>query len=98
MKNAIIDKNYAITSAALLAGIQLFPQHSDFVKKWQNEVMDRLNPKHGNNHFHAIILLHEIKKADKNAFTKILINLTRESLQGLATVQLIRFVKEILLN
>ena len=66
-----MDKNHAISSSALLAGIQLIKGNSDFIKKWTNEIVDRLNSKYQQNHFHAIILLHEIKKLDKNSFTKV---------------------------
>ncbi|KRX03144.1 Coatomer/clathrin adaptor appendage, Ig-like subdomain [Pseudocohnilembus persalinus] len=96
IKNALFDKQYAISSAALLAGIQLHQDNSEMVKKWQNEVIDKLASKFVNNHFHALILLHEIKKADKNSFTKILVNCLKENFKPLATIQLIRFVKEIL--
>lgn len=75
---AIIDKNYAISSAALLSGMQLLSNHDDLVRKWSNEINDRLNSKNINNHYHALILLHEIKKNDKNSFTKVLINCTNQ--------------------
>ena len=38
MKTAIIDKNYAISSAALLAGIQILRINPEIVRKWANEI------------------------------------------------------------
>ena len=46
LKTAIIDKNYAISSAALLAGTQILSINPEIVKKWANEILDRLNSKY----------------------------------------------------
>lgn len=74
IKNAILDKNYAVASASLLAAIQLFAVNSESIKKLTTDVIAAMN-----NHktsttvnFHAQILLHEIKKSDKNSYVKIL--------------------------
>lgn len=41
-------------------------------------------------------MLHEIKNNDKVTFTKILMQLTKETLVPIANMQIIRFIKEIL--
>lgn len=61
--------------------------------------MEKLTTENQNNHYHALILLHEIKRKDKMSFIKVLTNLTKDNnLNSIATVQLIRFIKEVLLN
>ncbi|CAD8045387.1 unnamed protein product [Paramecium sonneborni] len=96
LKNAILEKSQPISSAALIAGLQIFRISSDFIRKWTNEVADRLNSKYPQNSFHALILLHEIKSNDKVTFTKILTGLTKETLVPIANMQVIRFIREIL--
>lgn len=66
------------------------------MRKWANEVAERLNSKYPQNSFHALCLLHEIKNNDKVTFTKILMQLTKETLVPIANMQIIRFIKEIL--
>lgn len=70
---AILDKNYAVASAALLAAIQLFAVNSESIKKLSGDVTAAMS-----NHkstatvlFHAQILLHEIKKSDRNSYVKV---------------------------
>lgn len=96
LKNAILDKAQPISSAALIAGLQIFRISPDFIRKWANEVADRLNSKYPQNGFHALLLLHEIKNNDKITFTKILLQLTKENLVPIGNMQIIRFIKEIL--
>lgn len=83
-----------MSCAALLSGIQLFAQHEEMVRKWTNEVSEKLGSKEQATKFHALMLLYEIKKKDSNAFKKVLNTLIKESLPELATVQLIRIVRE----
>ena len=69
---AIIDKNPAVAISALLAGIHLFPQNVEFVKRWANEIQDRLSSSSPDTHYHALILLREIRKQDRNALLKVI--------------------------
>lgn len=98
IKNAINDKNTGIANSALLSGLHIFPQNRELVRKWSNEVLEKLTSKYQACHYHALILLHEIKKQDAMSFIKVLANLTKENTTSIATVQLIRFIKEVLLN
>jgi coatomer subunit gamma len=41
-----MDKNQAISSSALLSGIYMIKGNSEFVKKWTNEIVERLNSKY----------------------------------------------------
>ena len=98
IKNAINDKNCGIANSALLSGLHIFPQNKDLVRKWSNEILEKLSSKYQPCHYHALILLHEIKKQDNISFIKVLVNLTKENTTNIATVQLIRFIKEFLIN
>ncbi|KAL4445701.1 hypothetical protein ABPG74_006252 [Tetrahymena malaccensis] len=103
IKNAILDKNTAVASAAILAAIQLFPQHSESIKKLSSDVTAALqnNKTQSTIHFHAQILLHEIKKQDRNSYIKILLEQTKDAIGNsghFSTIQLIRFIKEVLLT
>lgn len=98
IKNAINDKNCGIANSALLSGLHIYPQNRDLVKKWSNEILEKLSSKHQACHYHSLILLHEIKKQDTMSFIKVLLNLTKETTTDIATVQLIRFIKEFLLT
>lgn len=99
IKNAIIDKNPAIAVSALLSGIHLYPQNSEFVKKWANEIQEKLNSSSPETHYHALILLKEIKKADKTALLKVILNMCKDGKSNnLASIQLIRFIKEVILT
>ena len=70
---AILDKNYAVASAAILAAIQLFPVNSESIKKLSSDVTAALsnNKTASTVQFHAQILLHEIKKSDRNSYIKV---------------------------
>lgn len=99
IKQAIIDKNPAIACSALMAGVHLYPQNAEFVKKWTNEIQEKLNTQSPATHYHALILMREIRKQDKNSFLKILVNLSKDGgSNGIAAVQLIRFIREFVLS
>ena len=92
---AIIDKISAVSCSALLAGVHLYPSNAEFVKKWSNEIQEKLNSRSPQTHYHALILLKEIRKQDRNSFLKVLINLCKENeCTGVAGVQLIRYIRE----
>lgn len=82
----------------MLGGLQIYRMSPEIVRKWSSEVQERLNSKYPQNNFHALVLLHEIKKTDKVTFTKILGNLIKETLVPIATVQIIRFIKELIVS
>jgi coatomer protein complex subunit gamma len=39
IKQACVDKQAAVSSAALVSGLQLLKKNNDSVKRWQNEVI-----------------------------------------------------------
>eukprot|EP01017_Pseudomicrothorax_dubius_P028770 TRINITY_DN3444_c0_g1_i1.p1 TRINITY_DN3444_c0_g1~~TRINITY_DN3444_c0_g1_i1.p1 ORF type:complete len:808 (-),score=249.76 TRINITY_DN3444_c0_g1_i1:153-2516(-) len=98
IKNAINEKVNAIASAAIICGFHLYPKNVELVKKWSNEITEKLNSKNTQTHYHALVLLHEIKKQDLVSFIKVLVNITRDSgfTNPLAIIQVVRFIKEVI--
>ncbi len=65
IKNSLSDKNPAVASASLLAGLQMmYIDYHETIRKWQTEVLDRLKKPSPSTHYHALCLLHEIKAQD----------------------------------
>lgn len=50
-KAAIVDKNPAISSAALVSAYHLFPAAKDVVKRWVNEAQEAVNAKSSSSFF-----------------------------------------------
>jgi coatomer protein complex subunit gamma len=92
-----VDKNDFVSSASMLAGTYLSRENPEVVKRWVNEVQEKLSSNNFNVHYHGLILMHAIKKADPVALAKLLISMTRANIKShLAYCQLIRFIKEAL--
>lgn len=97
IKMALIDKNYSISSSALLAGVQIYKDNQEIVKKWYNEVNERLTSKNVHNHYHALVLLNIIRSADRMSFNKIIMKcITENNYSPLTTIQVVRFINSIL--
>lgn len=98
IKQAIVDKDPYVASSALVAGIRLFDQSPDVIKKWVTEVQEALNARSTMVQYHALGLLHKIKRKDRLAATKLVTSLAEGS--GLrsyyAHCHLIRIAVEIL--
>lgn len=45
LKQAIVDKNPAVASAALVSALHLFNDNKEVVKRWVNEVQEACNNK-----------------------------------------------------
>jgi len=54
-----------------MAGVHLVSQNADLVKRWTNEITEKLNSKSPQTQYHALILIKEIRKQDKNSFLKV---------------------------
>jgi coatomer subunit gamma len=94
IKVAIVDSNDNVASSALFLGLKLCRSHPDVVKKWVTEVQEKLTSKNSTIHFHAMLLLYEMKKNDTLALSKFfetMMGLTSKS--PLAQTQLIRFIR-----
>jgi len=93
MKQAIVDRNAAISSAALVSSLHLSRTGGgmEVVKRWVNEVQESLSSDSVMVQYHALGLLYHIRKTDRLAITKLLTKLTKMSLKSpYAVILLIR--------
>ena len=97
IKQAIIDRNAFVASAALTSGLNLFATCPEIVRRWVNEVQEAVSSSSDMVQFHALSLLYSIKAHDKLAVSKIVQQLSRGSLRSpLATCLLIRYTSALL--
>jgi len=97
LKQALVDKNCFVAASALVAGIHLMHVNGEVVKRWVNEVQTALQSDNASVQYHALALLHSIKRQDRLAVSKIVASLTRTPLKSpLAQCLLIRFAKKVM--
>jgi coatomer protein complex subunit gamma len=83
MKQAIVDRNPAVSSAALVSSLHLCRKGSgDIVKRWVNEVQEALSSDNVMVQYHAMGLLYHIRKHDRLAVSKMVTKLTRSSMRS----------------
>mmetsp|Transcript_2420 Transcript_2420/g.3318 ORF Transcript_2420/g.3318 Transcript_2420/m.3318 type:complete len:903 (-) Transcript_2420:132-2840(-) len=93
MKQAIIDKDPYVVSAALLAGNHMLKSGADSIKRWTSEVQEALNNHSPMVQLHALTLLFKLKQYDPLAVSRLAISLARAPPRGpLAQVLLIRCI------
>lgn len=97
LKQAIVDRNAFVASSALMAGIRLFNNCPEVVRRWINEVQESVNSSAEMVQFHALSLLYKIKQHDRLAVSKTVQQLSKGSLRSpLATCLLIRYTSNLL--
>ena len=97
LKQALVDKNCFVAASALVAGIHLMHVNGEVVKRWVNEVQTALQSDSVSVQYHALALLHQIKRQDRLAMSKVVASLTRTPLKSpLAHCLLIRFAKKVM--
>lgn len=78
IKQAIVDKDPSVTSAALVSAIHLFQQgNKEVVKRWVNEVQEAVKRTNGLLQYHSLGLMYQIKQNDKMAVAKLIQQLLR---------------------
>ena len=77
LKQAIVDKNGIVASAALVAGTHLERLAPETVKRWVNEVQEAANSNNYMVQYHALGLHYEIKQHDRLSVSKMVHNLTK---------------------
>lgn len=82
MKQCIVDKNPAVSCAALVSSLHLTSTANDVVKRWANEAQEALNSDNIMVQYHALGLLYHIRKSDRLAVTKLVNKLTRQGLKS----------------
>ncbi|XP_033114562.1 coatomer subunit gamma-2-like isoform X2 [Anneissia japonica] len=97
MKQAIVDKVHAVSSAALASSLHLMKGSHDVVKRWLNEATEAASSDNIMVQYHALGLLYHIKKNDRLAVSKMITKYTKHSLKSpYATCLLIRIVSKLL--
>ncbi|KAH7294192.1 hypothetical protein KP509_28G060100 [Ceratopteris richardii] len=97
IKQALVDKNVVVASAALVSGIHLLQSNPDIVKRWSNEVQEAVQSRAALVQFHALALLHQIRQNDRLAVNKLVTSLTRGSIRSpLAQCLLVRYTSQVI--
>ncbi|KAJ8460638.1 hypothetical protein OPV22_033564 [Ensete ventricosum] len=97
LKQAIVDKNPVVASAALVSGIHLLQTNPEIVKRWSNEVQEGVQSRAALVQFHALALLHQLRQNDRLAVSKLVTSLTKGSVQSpLAQCLLIRYTSQVI--
>lgn len=82
MKQAIVDKNAPVSSAALVSALHLLQPNFDVVKRWNNEAQETLSHENVMVQYHGLGLLYHIKKNDRLAVSKLITKQARQSLKS----------------
>ncbi|XP_058069047.1 coatomer subunit gamma-2 isoform X2 [Magnolia sinica] len=97
LKQAIVDKNPVVASAALVSGVHLLQTNPEIVKRWSNEVQEAVQSRAALVQFHALALLHQIRQNDRLAVSKLVTSLTRGTVRSpLAQCLLIRYASQVI--
>ncbi|KAF1871525.1 hypothetical protein Lal_00020319 [Lupinus albus] len=97
LKQAIVDKNPVVASAALVSGIHILQTNPEIVKRWSNEVQEAVQSRAALVQFHALALLHQIRQNDRLAVSKLVTSLTRGTVRSpLAQCLLIRYTSQVI--
>lgn len=93
MKQCIVDKNAAVSCAALVSSLRLASTAGDVVKRWANEAQEAMNSDNIMVQYHALGLLYHIRRSDRLAVSKLVNKLTRGSLKSpYAVCMLVRYI------
>ncbi|CAG2194926.1 coatomer subunit gamma-2-like [Mytilus edulis] len=82
MKQAIVDKNHAVSSAALVSSLHLSKGSQDVIKRWVNEAQEAVSSDNIMVQYHALGLLYHIRKYDRLAVTKLVSKFSKHSLKS----------------
>lgn len=98
IKIAIVDKRPEVSRAAQIAGVVLYKSFPEIIKKWSNELYEKLNTPEVS-HF-TLILCKVIRNNDSLALLKMFELLSKKVYKNnvLFQCQLIRYIKELLLK
>ena len=97
IKQSIVDKNPAVSTAAIVSSVHLFHLNREVVKRWANEVQEAINSKGPTTQYQAIGLLYQMKQHDRMAVIKMIQTYAKGSLRSPhALCMLIRFIYKIM--
>jgi coatomer protein complex subunit gamma len=100
MKQAIVDRNPSVASAALVSALHISKKGSgEIVKRWVNETQEALSSDNAMVQYHALGLLYQIRKHDRLAVTKLVTKQIKSSLRSpFGYCLLIRMACKVLAN
>lgn len=97
MKQAIVDRSPAVSSAALVSSLHLTNVSGDVARRWANEAQEALFSSNVMVRYHALGVLYQARKSDKHAVVKLFGKLVRASHRSpYATCMLIRMGRKLL--
>ncbi|CAG4949597.1 unnamed protein product [Parnassius apollo] len=97
MKQAIVDKNPAVSSAALVSALHLSSSAPDLVRRWANEAQEAINSDNAMVSYHALGIAASSKKNDKLSTVKLVSRLCRSPMKSpYALCLLIRLAAQII--
>ncbi|XP_066283814.1 coatomer subunit gamma-2-like isoform X2 [Branchiostoma lanceolatum] len=82
MKQAIVDRNPSVSSAALTSSLHLMRSSGDVVKRWVNEATEAASSDNIMVQYHAVGVLYHIKKTDRLGVSKLVSKFTKQSLRS----------------
>lgn len=82
LKQAIVDKNPSVSSAALVSSLHLLKPNYDVVKRWVNEAQEAVSSDNIMVQYHGLGLLYHIKQNDRLAVSKLITKQARQSLKS----------------
>ena len=96
MKQAIVDRNPSLASAALVSSLHLSKTLPEGIKRWSNEAQEAVNSDYPMVQHHALGLLYHIRKNDKLAIIKLVLKSAMMGLKSpLAHCFLIRLASKL---
>ncbi|XP_028161796.1 coatomer subunit gamma [Ostrinia furnacalis] len=82
MKQAIVDKNPAVSSAALVSALHLSSTAPDLVRRWANEAQEAIASDNAMVSYHALGVVAGSRKNDKLSTVKLVTRLARAPLKS----------------
>lgn len=100
LKAAIVDREPSVASAALVSGIHLAATCPEVVRRWLGEVQEAAQSRQAMVQYHALGLIHALRRGDRLAVTKLVSSPTYSggAKSSLAQCLLIRFAKQVLIE
>lgn len=71
IKQAIVDKNSMVASAALVSAMHFAKESPEIVRRWYNEITAAISPPAEMVQYHALSLLLDLRKGDQMAISKV---------------------------
>lgn len=97
LKQAIVDKESYVASAAIVSGCHLMATSPEIVKRWVSEVQEALASKSVMVQYHALGLLYKIKQHDRLAIAKLVTSMTKSAIRSpYAHCLLVRFTAQVM--